>query len=272
MSKKSRHAPHEEHADESWLIPYADLMTLLLALFIVLYAISAVDAKKFEEMSQAFNITFSGGTGVLDKTAAVTSGTKITNKAKDNPNKTDISSKQRERLAAMMKEQQNMEKIKKQLDQYINTNNLTSQLDTKLNQSELMITISDTALFASGSAKVKPESRNLAFVIASMLEQFPDYETIISGHTDNRPISTAEFESNWELSSARASKFMKILLQNEKLNPKLFSVIGQGEYRPVASNDNDEGRAKNRRVEISIKRKFVDTDNQQTISATNPNP
>ncbi|CAH0122737.1 flagellar motor protein MotB [Paenibacillus sp. CECT 9249] len=266
--KKNKKQHHEEHADETWLIPYADILTLLLALFIVMYAISAVDIKKFNELSQAFSVAFNSGSGVLDNNALVTTGTRTTNKTKDNTNKTD---KEKERLSLMMKEQENLEKVKKKLDEYIKQNGLSSQLETNLNQSQLMITISDTALFDSGRAAVKKEARNLAVVIADMLQQFPDYEIIVSGHTDNRPISTREFESNWELSSSRALQFMKILLQNTDLNPKMFSAIGYGEYHPVATNDTEAGRAQNRRVEVSIIRKYVDAENQQSISANPAN-
>jgi len=266
VSKKSRKAHHDEHIDESWLIPYADILTLLLALFIVLYSMSAVDAKKFEEMSQAFNAAFSGSTGILDQTSVIKTGPANGKKDKEDKNTGNVDIKDKDKMAAMKQEEENMAKIKKKLDQYIQENKLTSQLSTKLNQSQLLITISDTALFASGSAAVKPESRNLAVTMADMLEQFPGYEIIIAGHTDNQPISNSEFESNWELSSTRASKFMKILLQNQKLDPKLFSVIGQGEYHPVASNATVEGRAQNRRVEISIMRKFVNNEDTKSIT------
>ncbi|OPA73500.1 flagellar motor protein MotB [Paenibacillus selenitireducens] len=266
MSKKNRKVHHDDHIDESWLIPYADIMTLLLALFIVLYSMSAVDAKKFEEMSQAFSMAFNGSTGILDQTAVINTGPDNGKKDKDKANMGNLDKKDKENMAAMKKEEENMEKIKKQLDQYIKDNKLTNQLNTKLNQSQLLITISDTALFSSGSATVKPESRSLAVALSDMLVQFPGYEVIITGHTDNQPISNSEFESNWELSSTRASKFMKILLQNQSLDPKLFSVIGQGEYRPIASNNTNIGRAQNRRVEISIMRKFVDNGADQKIT------
>jgi chemotaxis protein MotB len=134
-----------------------------------------------------------------------------------------------------------------------------------------MITISDNALFASGSAVVKPESKSLALSIANLLVQYPGYEIVVSGHTDNEPISTTEFKSNWDLSSARAIRFMDILLSNKKLDPKLFSAIGYGEYRPVASNATTEGRAKNRRVEVSIIRKYTDPDSVREVPAT-PKP
>ncbi|MDI4649267.1 flagellar motor protein MotB [Cohnella hashimotonis] len=265
MSKKHRHEEHEEHADESWLLPYSDLMTLLLALFIVLYAASSVNVSKLEELSQAFKTAFSSGISILDKSAAVQSDANDlgkrqreqqadTNKDRDSLTRTEQSARQ----TLAKQEQENLEKLKKQLDQYIKKGGLSSQLETNLNQSQLMITIRDNALFPSGTANVKPEARKLAVAIGNMLKAYPDYEIIVSGHTDNQPISTFEFASNWELSSKRAINFMKILLENQAFDPRKFSAIGYGEYRPLDSNDTDAGRSKNRRVEVSILRKYTD--------------
>ncbi|MPM43689.1 hypothetical protein SDC9_90366 [bioreactor metagenome] len=122
-----------------------------------------------------------------------------------------------------------------------------------------MIRIKDTALFPSGSAELLPESKRFGAVIAKMLTPLQQ-QIIISGHTDNIPISTWEFPSNWELSSKRALNFMKYLLAQEKLQPQRFSAIGYGEYRPVMSNDTSEGRAKNRRVEVLIQRTYKSHD------------
>lgn len=249
MSKKNKHEPHEEHNDESWLLPYSDLMTLLLALFIVLYGMSTVDARKFEQMSQAFSVALDGGSGVLDQTS-------IDGKTMNKPKELEEIKTDSKKSQLMKKEQEELEKIKKQLDKYIKDSGLTTQLSTKLNQSQLMITISDKALFASGQAQVKPDARKLAVAISGMLEQIPDYEVLVSGHTDDIPIDNNEYASNWDLSFARARNFMQILLLNNHLQPKMFSPIGYGEYHPVASNDTDSGRAKNRRVEISVIRKY----------------
>lgn len=269
MSKKSRHEPHEEHADETWLIPYADLLTLLLALFIVLFASSSVDSKKFQDMSRAFSLALNSGTGILENTSIISNSNEMERKRKDNDDGNTKRNKANEALAEKIrKEQEDFEKLKKKLDQYIKDNGLTTQLETKLNQSELKITISDKALFASGSANVKTDSRTLAVTISNMLQPFPDYEVVVAGHTDNQPIRTKEFESNWDLSSKRALNFMKILLNNASLNPKMFSNIGYGEYHPVDSNETDLGRAKNRRVEVSIIRKFKDPSAESTMSAS----
>lgn len=269
MSKKTRHEPHEEHADESWLIPYADLMTLLLALFIVLYGMSSTDAKKFEEMSEAFSSVLTGGIGVLDQNS-FNSNSKNFNS--DNLIPKDSSEGLMRKNELMRKEQENLEGLKKRLDNYIKENGLTTQLDTQLNHSRLMITISDNALFASGDAEVKLEARKLAKAISTMLEQFPDYEVVVSGHTDNIPIATSQFPSNWDLSSGRALNFMKILLLNDKLDPKKFSSTGQGEYHPVASNKTSEGRAKNRRVEVSIIRKYQEESKTGIPAINNTSP
>ncbi|NGZ78201.1 flagellar motor protein MotB [Saccharibacillus alkalitolerans] len=272
MAKKARPEHHEEHADESWLLPYSDLMTLLLALFIVLYAMSSANVSKFEAMAEAFDSVFHGGKSIMDHTSSTQDnntqdGTKsVEEMAKQAAvNKKDTAD---ETLAKLkQKEQADLTKLKKQLDSYIAKNGLSSQLDTNLNQSQLQITISDKALFASGEATVKPSSRTLASAIANILKNFPGYNIQVIGHTDNVPIFNSDFKSNWDLSSSRANNFMQVLLKNPNLDPVRFTSIAAGEYHPVASNATAAGRAQNRRVEVSIIRNYQDSAN--TISTVN---
>lgn len=265
MSKK-RHEPHEEHIDESWLLPYSDLMTLLLALFIVLYAASTVNTAKMEELSKAFKSAFSSGLGVLDS-STILEQNDAARRTQENDTRKSKNEKSRETLKK--EEQQNLEQLKQQLDKYIQQNGLSSELDTLLNQSELLITIRDNALFPSGSANIKPESQKLGIAIGQMLQDYPDYEILVTGHTDNQPIRTVEFPSNWELSSKRAINFMKVLLENKAFDPKRFSATGYGEFRPLVANTSDTGRASNRRVEVSILRKYLEpTDDSQQNTLT----
>lgn len=105
---------------------------------------------------------------------------------------------------------------------------------------------------------MKPEARELAVAIAQMLDKFPGYDITVAGHTDNVPISNSKYPSNWDLSADRALQFMKILLENSSLDPKQFMPTGYGEYHPIADNATVEGRARNRRVEVSIIRKYQD--------------
>lgn len=261
MAKRKSHNHDDEHIDETWLIPYADLLTLLLALFIVLFASSKVDHKKYEELMQSFKTVLSGGNGIFEQTsiAPIARDAAVRSRAeKDGKGQSNA-------LDQIRKETEDLEKLKKQLDDYINENGLTSQLETKLSNQQLMITISDIALFASGSATIKADSKKLAAAISEMLQQYPKYEIEVSGHTDNQPINTAEFQSNWDLSSKRALNFMKILLANSKLDPARFIVIGYGEFRPIKSNLSAAGRATNRRVEVSIIRNIKADDIEAEI-------
>ncbi|WP_036695765.1 flagellar motor protein MotB [Paenibacillus taiwanensis] len=272
MSKKTRKEHHEEHADESWLIPYADLMTLLLALFIVLYAMSAVDAQKFQEMSQAFSTALNSGgagNGILDNNAVIPQGgRKPEEQSEEKDRKFETAAdKAQERFALQAKqEQKQLEELQNKVNDYISKNGLTDQLNTKLNHSELKITINDSALFDSGKSDLKPGAKQLALTIGDMIKQYTGYQIVISGHTDNVPIKNSKYESNWDLSSARAVNFMKIVLGRSGLDPKLFQAVGMGEYHPVSSNNTNTGRAQNRRVEVSILRKF--TSNKQPAAGS----
>lgn len=243
MARKKHHAEHhEEHMDESWLVPYSDILTLLLALFIVLFASAQVDQKKFEQIAQAFNSAFNSGS------PWVMEGNK--NPVQGQPAASGDSKEQ-----AYLQENVQLLEVKKTLDKYIQESNLTGDLQTVLTEDGLIVRIKDSAIFPSGNAEMLPESRRFGAAIAKMLVPLQQKVTV-SGHTDNVPINTREFPSNWDLSSKRALNFMKFLLTQENLQPERFSAIGYGEYRPVVANDTTDGRAKNRRVEVLILRNY----------------
>lgn len=269
MAKKQRHEHHEEHVDETWLIPYADLLTLLLALFIVLFASSQVDQKKLEKLSESMYGAFNGGKGFFEffgikepmkdpDPASKRTTREETTGAQNNPaggekQSTSVSEReQQEQSEEALKEMQELKSLKKELDQYIADNGLDTQLDTAQGEHYVMITIRDQALFASGSATVKPEARVLAGAISNILTSYPEHQVTVTGHTDNIPITSKGFDSNWDLSAARSLNFMKELFRNPNVNQKRFSSTGYGEFRPIATNDTAEGRAMNRRVEVSI--------------------
>ncbi|MCT4782931.1 MULTISPECIES: flagellar motor protein MotB [Exiguobacterium] len=239
MKRKKKH-DHEEHISEGWLIPYADLLTLLLALFIVLFASSNIDQTKLEKMSRSFNQVFSGGTSVFQASTASNSDINRTNN-------TDTTANPRTYELAKLDE------LKEQVNEYIKKNGLQDEIEATINSSGLVLTIQDRALFSMGEATLDAEARNVARSISGILEQAGNREIVVSGHTDNVPINTARFPSNWELSSARATAFMRGLLTNDTLNPSQFTLASYGEYKPIATNSTPEGRAKNRRVEVLIK-------------------
>ena len=243
MAKKKRGKKHEEEASEAWLLPYSDLMTLLLALFICLFAISQTDQTKLQQMAQAFTAAFNMG------------GPSFFNQAGPNASmQREIMSTEDQGNAAYIEENRTLEQLQRQLDEYIEQNNLQEELSTQLEEEGLMIRIKERALFPSGSAELVPESQRIGPIVAGLLAAVPE-RVLISGHTDTDPINTAQFPSNWELSSVRAMTFMKYLLSiNPNLNPARFSAIGYGEYRPIAPNDTAENKQQNRRVEMLIAR------------------
>jgi chemotaxis protein MotB len=252
--RKKKH--DDEHMDESWLIPYADLLTLLLALFIVLYAASSVDAQKFKELSQAFNEVFTGGTGIMENPSPgqpkqPSDGEMKSSGAEKKEEKAELEEEEIERQA-FLKDQEELKEIQKKVNEYIKTNNLEVQFVTKLTDEGLLLTIRDNVLFDSGSANVNRNDVDVARELSELLEMNPPRNIIISGHTDNVPIRNAEYDSNWELSVMRAVNFMKLILQNKDLNPQWFSAKGFGEFEPVGDNATADGRALNRRVEVLI--------------------
>ncbi|MGM7636776.1 flagellar motor protein MotB [Bacillus sp. Hm123] len=243
MAKKRRKKQESDHIDESWLLPYSDLLTLLVALFIVLFAMSSVDAQKFQQVSQAFNDVFKGGSGVMEYP-----NTKPPETADDS----ESQSKNEQISGLGAKDQKELSEMQQKMSDYIEENNLQGKVQTTLNGEGLLLRIRDNVLFNSGVAEVGEGNRQAALEISRLLEMDIPRNIIISGHSDNIPIKNDRFESNWELSAMRAVNFMKVILENKKLDPRLFSAKGYGEYQPIASNETAEGRAKNRRVEILI--------------------
>lgn len=242
MSKKFE-PPHEEHADETWLVPYSDLLTLLLALFVVLFASSKLDAEKFAQVSSSFQQSIGGSSGLSSGTPSVLDG------GASILNTTNV-------MSPAELESSQLESAQEQIEQYVGQSDPKIDVETVVTDQGLVVRIRDNALFASGSAELNPDGLRFAEMVSNILEKIPQ-NVLISGHTDNVPISTAQYPSNWELSSARAINLMKYMLDaNQEINPARMSAIGFGEYRPVESNDTEEGRSKNRRVEILVQRSY----------------
>ncbi len=240
LAKKAKHKKHEEHIDESWLLPYSDLMTLLLALFIVLFASSSIDQSKLDKMSAVFTEIFEGSSGFMDHTSVIENPTSITDGLS-------------EQEAAYIQDQRELKEIQERIDNFIAVNELESTFATKITDEGLLITIRDSILFDPGKADVKQDYMSIADELSKLLQLDPPRFIVVTGHTDNVPQNNAEFRSNWELSVMRAVNLMKLIMDsNPSLDPKYFSAKGYGEYNPIASNDTAEGRAQNRRVEVLI--------------------
>lgn len=240
LAKKTKKKKPDGHIDESWLLPYSDLLTLLLALFIVLFATSTVDQEKLSKMSEVFSQIFNGGTSFMENTSVLENPTSTTN---------GVSKEQ----AAYLQDQAQLKEIQGEMDNFIAVNELEGTFTTKMTDEGLLLTIRDNILFDPGSATVKGNYVSIAEELSSILQLDPARYIVITGHTDNVPQNSAEFKSNWELSVMRAVNLLKIIInKNPQLDPKYFSAKGYGEFSPIASNETVEGRSQNRRVEVLI--------------------
>ena len=265
---KKRPKKVEEPVDEGWLLPYADMLTLLLALFIVMFAMAKTDDSKIEQLGNEFSIIFSGkdpsgSDGILPghppkKEAEKEDKTEEKQVKKNDKNK---KSKKEDQEAEELKEKQSdverMQSVGDNIKEDLTKEGFGEDIDVDLEQDGLRIAIKSGLLFAPGSAAVTDEVEELLKKIAESLTDL-DNDIIVAGYTDNVPNNTTEFSSNWELSSARAMAVMKQLVKHHGIEEERVSVQAYGEFKPKVPNNNDENRAKNRRVEIFVVKKNRD--------------
>lgn len=262
--KKLQENNEEEHTDETWLIPYSDLLTLLLALFIVLFSMRSDDVDRtnllFDSLNEALNtfMLFEGSGGEQspvdpnkqpvtgnDRSEEKPSGTEDEQDAKDKkPHKgTSVNDKNEQQLQDLMND----------LQEHIEENNLKAEITLNDINEGIQITLKDRIVFDSGSDHIKDNFIPSLDEFTRILTKL-DNPIIIEGHTDNRPIHNSRFTSNWELSGARAAAVLHYF-QNNGINPNRLRFTGYGEYKPIAGNDTAENRELNRRVNIIVLRK-----------------
>jgi len=250
----------EYKMDDSWLLPYADLLTLLLALFIVLFSMSNLDAQKYEDLARVFKSEFTHGTSILEE-----GDTSEELPIDFDNNDDDIKEEDQVVESDHTRELQQLQELQDGIDHYISESNLLNIIDTSLTDEGLLITILNDISFDSGKATVKKEGQEIAKEVSEFLITDPPHQIVVSGHADDIPMHNKEFSSNWELSVTRAINFMALLLENKDLDPTRFSAKGFGEHKPIVPNTNEENRAKNRRVEVLILPNYeIDTGKQET--------
>ncbi len=246
MSKK-KHPEHVNH--ERWLVSYADFITLLFAFFVVLFASSQSDKKKQIELSEAMQSAFTplGTFDAHSKTPPLThinaaTVSNVTPAALAPPLPTTSTETLEETKARLTK------LIAKEVAAgHIPPDGMTMRITTD----GLVISLHEAGFFPSGSAEVRAASIPMITILAKTL---PPGSLRVEGHTDNVPIHTVQFASNWELSTARSIAIARLLLEHGPINPANLSAAGYAEFHPVASNASEDGRAQNRRVDIILLR------------------
>lgn len=232
MHKRKKHEEEEEHQNhERWLLSYADFITLLMIFFIIMYAMSTLDQKKYEKLTTALNQAMGDGSAIADTGSNM--GGEIGNG---------------------LSEDAKLKKVKENLDKYLKENNLSASVSTTIEKRGLVLSFKDSLFFDSGKAEIRPEQIDKLITISKIINQsiISDSYIRIEGHTDSVPMHNEIFKSNWDLSVMRASNVAQILIDKAGINPERLSATGYGEYRPKVDNSTAEGKSTNRRVDIII--------------------
>jgi chemotaxis protein MotB len=256
--------PEKEANHERWLVSYADFITLLFAFFTTLYAISTVDSQKagklVTSMQESFgNSLFAAGSRSL----SLNPGAGNNSSAQDILKTVDLrgaSGKEMQRIRDMkvpssakrvVLSGEGLGQLKKRLESRLSAEVLMGRVQAHIDARGLIISLGEAGLFDSGSDQIKAEGKTLLDTIAGSLVSLGN-QIRVEGHTDDVPIRNSRFPSNWELSTARATAMISYLIVNLGFAPDLLSAAGYAEFRPAASNDTPDGKARNRRVDIVI--------------------
>lgn len=278
--KKKGHADHPPN-HERWVISYADLLTLLLATFVVLYASSVRNKLKEEQVASAFLKAFhgtpasvlvtkpSGSQGVLEHNVSPIPRPQIAPGSRTPQQNTKIDQQ-------ISKDIRNMKELSTRLQDMFQSEIDKKQIAMDSTPLSLSISLNDSVLFASGQTALKPEAQILLTKIAGGLMNLPPgYHIMVRGYTDNQPISTPEFPSNWSLSAERAVAVVQLFLKSG-IPGDTLGAEGFGQYDPIASNATQEGRYQNRRVVILVQAPTPGGPEQENLSnlanSTSKNP
>jgi len=239
--------PECKCAVPEYMATYGDLVTLLMCFFVLLFAFSSIDAQKFEAVMQSFQ----GSAGVLE-------GGKSLSEA---PFVFDAMPENTQESSETVVDQDKLEALKQQVEQYISENSMEAEVDVQLEAKGLVIRFKDNVLFDSGSAVIKTAAVDILVFLGDLLnsDEFMNEQIRVEGHTDNVPIRTVLYPTNWELSTHRASNVVKFFIESAQMKPDRLSASGYGEYHPISTNETSEGRAANRRVDIVVIKSMGET-------------
>jgi chemotaxis protein MotB len=254
MARKPK-KPEKEPNHERWLVSYADFITLLFAVFVTLYAMSQSDKKKVEEVMQSIRESFGYSKSTAGTKPTIIDSTEfnIIPALKSEAGRKVIRQQGRTDLARgrARAHEKDFREVKAAIEAYLIKNAVQDKVSVDITRRGLVVSLKEAGFFDSGSAVVKPVAYPLLAKIAESLNSYTN-PLRVEGHTDNVPMSSALFRSNWELSTARATNILHYMVDHYDFPPERMSATGYGEFRPVAENGSADGRGKNRRVDIIL--------------------
>ncbi len=242
MSRRKRKKESSSGGGGGWITTFSDLMSLLLTFFILLFSMSTVSDEKFSQASQSINTAFANGSGILPEETSITSSD---NKAAEE--------------ASEKKIPQELIEMYNTVVGYLKDKEMDATVTVEVDSEGLYMNIQESILFASGKADISATGEQTLDDLAGVIKKF-DNQIIVEGYTDNVPNVHSKYETNWELSTARAVSVLRYLTEQQQIKPTRLSARGYGEYSPIAPNDTVQNKAKNRRVNIVM---LYDSDEQQ---------
>lgn len=255
MSRKKYEIEEEkpEEGSPEWMVTYSDMMTLLLCFFVLLYSMAVLDQQKFEQVSESLRNAFlSSGGEMFDDNI----GTQIIDikGGSGEADLEDIGGIDKETLDGVLKAEekaQKMEEFIEELKEYVTDMDLDEHVKVLDGESQVILRIDSVILFDLGRAEIKESGKGTLKEVGKLLRDI-DAEVVVQGHTDDLPINTTMFPTNWELSTRRATNVVLFLVEESNVDPLKLTATGNGEFRPIAPNDTPGNREKNRRVDIVV--------------------
>jgi chemotaxis protein MotB len=268
---RRRRAEEEQHADERWLLTYADMITLLMALFMVLFSISSVNISKFKDLQRSLQDAFSGRVlpgGRSIKESGGSDQVQTSAASMPSPNLQQVQGGRFGKgsgMSAAAAEEDDFQKLKRRIDAYAAQHGLSTRISTRVDAAGLHVRVlTDKLFFASGAADIQPGGLQVVDALSHLFAAERAHPVSVEGHTDSQPIHSERFPTNWELSTARSATVVRTMA-GDGVAPGRLSAVGRAYLDPVAGNGTEAGRARNRRVEFLLPR-------QQIASPSNPNP
>ncbi|HLR40987.1 MAG TPA: flagellar motor protein MotS [Virgibacillus sp.] len=248
--KRRRIKRNKRGGAPKWMVTYSDMITLILVFFILLFSMSQIDLAKFEAISESFNnksILNYSSSAVPSKSPAEGKGhlEKIPNESDMAVLKNETEDKSEEN------QDESLDRLLHDVKTYLNDHDLNDAISANRTQRGVVLVLQERILFDAGEAAILDSGKSFLGEIGGLLSEMPN-NVQVEGHTDNRPITSLLYPSNWELSGARAGSVTRYLIDQHHLEESRFTIVGYSDTKPVEPNTSMENMRKNRRVEIVI--------------------
>ncbi|SFQ07754.1 flagellar motor protein MotS [Salibacterium halotolerans] len=250
-----RRKKEPEKGSPRWMTTFSDMILLVLVFFVMLFSMSVIDAKKFEAISESFQ-----SRAILENLPSMME--------REQPNQSNADTEDENEASAAESEEQTeddreLDRLLREVRQYLEEHNLNDQISATRDDRGVVLVLQEQLLFETGEAEILTAAEPFLNKVGTLLQSLPNLVKV-EGHTDERPISTFRYPSNWELSSARASSVIRYLTDNHPLPRDQFLAVGYGDTRPIAPNDSEENLRENRRVVVVISDPEFEEDLEQS--------